>query len=188
MIDFFAETFVEYIWLAVLIIAMIPGLEGRIAIPFGLSFMMQGSNITIITTFFCGLIGTIIPCFIIIPLIKLINNKKNIMIKNDYLNKVDLIINQKTTIKKMFLLSFFVAIPLPLTGVWTGSLIASFTNLKIWQCLVSVMLGGLISSLFILIISILFGNHIIYFLILSIILLFIFYLFKYVFKKNKSLK
>ena len=41
---------------------------------------------------------------------------------------------------------FFVAIPLPVTGAWTGSLVASTIGMKFWKALLSAFLGVLIAG------------------------------------------
>ena len=40
----------------------------------------------------------------------------------------------------------FVAVPLPLTGVWTGSAVSAFTRLPYAKALVSVIAGNLVAS------------------------------------------
>ena len=40
----------------------------------------------------------------------------------------------------------FVAIPLPLTGVWTGSAVASIIGLKLPKATLAVVLGNLVAS------------------------------------------
>lgn len=43
-------------------------------------------------------------------------------------------------------LIIFVAIPLPGTGLWTGSAVASFLGFNLKKSLVCIMLGGIISA------------------------------------------
>lgn len=50
-------------------------------------------------------------------------------------------------------LFIFVAIPLPTTGVWTGSMIASFLKLKISHSFIAIALGNLVAGLLIMFIS-----------------------------------
>ena len=38
-------------------------------------------------------------------------------------------------------LLIFVAIPLPGTGAWTGSLLASLTGIRFWKALLAIVLG-----------------------------------------------
>ena len=45
----------------------------------------------------------------------------------------------------------FVAVPLPVTGAWTGSLVAAMIDMKFWKallsCLFGVMIAGVIMTL-----------------------------------------
>ena len=54
----------------------------------------------------------------------------------------------------------FVAVPLPLTGVWTGTAIAVFLNMKFRHALPAVMLGNLIAASIILTLSVFFSAFI----------------------------
>ncbi len=47
-------------------------------------------------------------------------------------------------------LSLYVAIPLPLTGVWTGSLIAHILGLNKWKSIVSIFIGNFMACILIL--------------------------------------
>jgi uncharacterized membrane protein len=42
--------------------------------------------------------------------------------------------------------TIFVAIPLPTTGAWTGSLVASMIEMKFWKALLSAFIGVLIAG------------------------------------------
>ena len=48
--------------------------------------------------------------------------------------------------KKMLGVFAFVAIPLPLTGVWTGSAVAAITRLPFHKALISVLAGNLVAN------------------------------------------
>lgn len=56
---------------------------------------------------------------------------------------------KKQTLIKQIGVFIFVAIPLPMTGVWTGTAIAVFLNLKFKDVLLPVMLGNLVAGLII---------------------------------------
>jgi uncharacterized membrane protein len=49
----------------------------------------------------------------------------------------------------------FVAIPLPLTGAWTGSLAAYMLGLKFWPSFLAIVLGVLCAGIIITILSLL---------------------------------
>ena len=53
----------------------------------------------------------------------------------------------------------FVAIPLPLTGVWTGTAVAVFLGLGFWKSLLAVSLGNISSGLIMTGLSILFKDN-----------------------------
>lgn len=53
------------------------------------------------------------------------------------------------TLIKQFGVFIFVAIPLPMTGVWTGTAIAVFLNLKFKECVLPVVIGNFIAGLLI---------------------------------------
>lgn len=54
--------------------------------------------------------------------------------------------SKKSDFKKMLGIFAFVAIPLPLTGVWTGSAVAALTGLPYPKALLSVVAGNLVAS------------------------------------------
>ena len=47
---------------------------------------------------------------------------------------------------------FFVAVPLPVTGAWTGSLVSAMIDMKFWKaflsCLFGVMIAGVVMTVF----------------------------------------
>lgn len=47
----------------------------------------------------------------------------------------------------VFALTLFVAVPLPVTGAWTGSIVASVFGLEFWRSLLCVVLGVCIASI-----------------------------------------
>lgn len=49
--------------------------------------------------------------------------------------------------KKFLGLFVFVAIPLPMTGAWTGSCIGSFLDFPVWKASLSVFLGNIVAGL-----------------------------------------
>lgn len=49
--------------------------------------------------------------------------------------------------KKFLGLFIFVAIPLPMTGAWTGSCIGSFLDFPVWKASLSVFLGNIVAGL-----------------------------------------
>lgn len=166
---FFVNTFNNNTWLAVILFAMLPVTEARLAIPFGLSKNLWGSSVlSPIYAFLFGVIGSFLPCaFIIIFLKPIFNILKNTRVFRKLIASLENLAHKKSKsiskshseIKKYFLLTLFVAIPLPLTGVWTGSLIASISNLSVWKSTLSIFIGNIIAGILITIISIMFDGN-----------------------------
>ena len=52
-------------------------------------------------------------------------------------------------------LAIFVAIPLPLTGAWTGAIVASILGLKFWRAFFAIALGVLIAGVIVTIFAVL---------------------------------
>lgn len=59
----------------------------------------------------------------------------------------------KRIIGKMIFIFFFVAIPLPGTGAWTGSLIAAFMDIRIKYAVLAIVLGVISSGLIMVLLS-----------------------------------
>ena len=53
----------------------------------------------------------------------------------------------------IYALTLFVAVPLPVTGAWTGSLVAAVFEMNFWRGLLCMLLGVLIASAIVTIIS-----------------------------------
>lgn len=54
----------------------------------------------------------------------------------------------------------FVAVPMPLTGVWTGSAIAAICGLKYYKAVIAVIAGNLVASVIITLLSVFFAAYI----------------------------
>ena len=50
-------------------------------------------------------------------------------------------------------MALFVGIPLPVTGAWTGSLVAAMIDMKFWKALLSAFIGVLIAGVIMTLIS-----------------------------------
>ena len=107
-------------------------------------------NMNFLNTYLISVIGNILPIpFILIFIRKIFKWLKKTKFKkivekleNKALSKSDKI--QKYGKWGLFL---FVAIPLPGTGAWTGSLIASLLNMRIKDSFLSILAGILIAGL-----------------------------------------
>lgn len=166
--QFFVDVFGDNVWLAVVLFAVLPLTEARLAIPFGLSVKLWGSNVLHpVWACVCGVVGSFLPCVFIIlflkPILKWLMQTK--WFKGLAL-KIESLANKKSTKikaeqsewKKYTLLGLFVAIPLPLTGVWSGSLIASMLNLSTLKSAITILCGNIVAGTIITVISVLFGG------------------------------
>lgn len=196
MIDFFVDNFSSCVFLAVILMALIPTIESKIAIPFGLSYAIWGeATLSPVVAFLCAYIGSMIPCIFIIIIIRKLKNKTSgfvcdkflSKVENKYSKKLEKLSSKSKTFYKLSTLALFVAVPLPLTGVYTGSLIAGLSNLKIYQAFITIAVGEFISCLAITLLCVLFEDSTFLILIASLIILAIFIVFDLIFMlvKNK---
>lgn len=174
MINFFITNFSAHMDLAIFLISMIPTLECRVSIPFGFAF----SSLEPLRIYLLSFMGSIVPCIPIIFTIKsikkYISNKKFYHnLQNKYSAKIEKLNKKSSLIKKLVYLALFVAIPLPLTGVWSGSLIAGITDLPTCPAFLAIAIGGMVATALMLTCSLLFGGSVIYLLLASLILIFI---------------
>lgn len=138
----------------IMLISAVPLIEQRGAIPFGILY--YGLNPFLVM--FVSFIGSLMP----VPFVLLLFNKifawmqrfKFFSKLNSYISgKLDR--GQKRIEKyKEIGLMIFVAIPLPTTGLWTGSAVAAFLDMKFKKALLYVILGGMISAVIITAISV----------------------------------
>lgn len=134
--------------------AILPIIELKGAIPLGL-----GLGVPFWTTYVIALLGSCLPApFIIFFIEKIIRwmQRSKVSVFNRFANwlmgKVD---KHKGKIEKYGYLGvfIFVAIPLPGTGVWTGSLIASVLGLKPAKAIPLVILGNVVAGFIMLMLS-----------------------------------
>lgn len=140
--------FVKY--LIVFFISMVPLIELRGAIP-----VAVGMDLNKLLSFIICIIGNMLP----VPVIYLFARKVLIWGKDKkYIGKFFTFCIQKGEKggKKLqatagrglyFALFLFVAIPLPGTGAWTGTLAASFLDLDFKKTVIAVMAGVLCAGL-----------------------------------------
>ena len=196
MIDFFVDNFSSCVFLAVILMALIPTIESKIAIPFGLSYAIWGeATLSPVVAFLCAYVGSMIPCIFIIIIIRKLKSKTSGFVcdkflskaENRYSKRLEKLSSKSKTFYKLSTLALFVAVPLPLTGVYTGSLIAGLSNLKIYQAFITIAVGEFISCLAITLLCVLFEDSTFLILIASLIILAIFIVFDliFMFVKNK---
>lgn len=138
-------------YLIVFILGMTPIIEIRGAIPVG----VLGCNLTYFESFLVGFIGNILPIFFIVkyirPLFDFFGRWKPFKIIIDWATeKATNKIKESEKLQNYTALGLFlfVAIPLPGTGAWVGSLIANFLGLPIkkafWPLAIGVVAAGII--------------------------------------------
>lgn len=195
--DFFINNFQNCIWLAIILVAICPTLESKIAIPLAMNASIWGSSaFSPFMAFLISFLGSIIPCYLILIMARKIKNKTSGFVVDKifkkYLYKSQTIEKQQSKLKKYLVLTAFVAVPIPLTGVWTGSLIAGLSNLNIHYSFLSITIGAMISAAVISILCSLFENSIAYIFMFSLLIIIIFMtvdlcLSLFNFKRNKNI-
>lgn len=150
--DFFLETVGEE--LCVFFCSMIPIIELRGAIPFGVAFGLPWWF-----NYILCVVGNMLPVpFILLFINKVIHwmGKSKIKFFNKLatwlLKKVE---KNRAKIEKYSFwgVCLFVAIPLPATGAWTGSLVAAAIDMKFWKALLSAFIGVCIAGVIMMLIS-----------------------------------
>ena len=134
--------------LCVFFCSMLPIIELRGAIPMAFAFGLPWWQAYIISV-----LGNLLPVPFILLLINIIlkwmsNSKVKFFnkIANFLYKKVE---KNRAKIEKYSFggLCLFIAIPLPVTGAWTGSLVAAVIGMKPWKAFVSALLGVLIAGI-----------------------------------------
>lgn len=133
---------------------MVPLVEQRGAIPLGII----GYHLNPFLVFFASLLGSFLPA----PIVYLSFNKIfEVMKKFKQLDWFTKFVEKKVQsgskklekYKEVGLITF-VGIPLPTTGLWTGTAIAAFMGLDFKKSMWCVFLGGVISAVIITIVSV----------------------------------
>jgi uncharacterized membrane protein len=139
--------------LKVVLMSMIPLIEQRGAIPVGII----GYHMNPWLVFLVSLLGSFIPA----PFVYLFFNKifawmKTVKQLTKFTNFVEKKVQkgskQLEKYKEIGLITF-VGIPLPTTGLWTGSAIAAFMGLDFKKSMWCVFLGGIVSAVLITVLS-----------------------------------
>lgn len=131
----------------VMICSMIPIIELRGAIPLGAWLEMPWWQ-----NYLLSVLGNMIPVpFILLFITKFIGWMSRSKVK--FFNKVGNWLTGKAEKNrdKIEKYSFwgvclFVAVPLPVTGAWTGSLVAATIGMRFWKALLSCLLGVMIAG------------------------------------------
>lgn len=166
--------------LAVMLLSMIPIAEARFAIPFGIGMGLDPAQ-----AFGYALLGSsLIAPILILTFIPIINalsrtklfskigkflydkfEKKSRSLKADSSDGEPPATPKKrfvtrSDLKKIGGTALFVAVPLPLTGVWTGSAVASILKIGFVKSLIGVIAGNVVACGIITLISYLFRDYV----------------------------
>lgn len=162
MTEFIQNLIGNDLW-ATLIMSLIPMIElkGGIVFARGVGF----DFITALGLAFLGSTIVFIPIYFLLrPILNLLKkikwfNKIAVKVEDYFKDKADETLEKRSveengkskseTFLKQLGVFIFVAIPLPMTGVWTGTAIAVFLNLKFKDVILPVALGNLVAGLII---------------------------------------
>ena len=129
------------------LVSMIPVVELRGGIPFG-----AAAGLPVWAACIAAVIGNLIPAPFIIVYIRRIFQwmrekmpRLNRMV--DALERKAHLKGQKVSKYKYLGLAIFVAIPLPGTGAWTGSLAAAFLDMPLRRAIPSIVAGVVVAGL-----------------------------------------
>ena len=152
IINFFENTIRNNV-LTLIVIAIIPIIELRGSIPVGVAMGMP-----LWESLLWAWIGSSLVCPILLLILRPVLNwmKKTkwfrslaLAVESTFRSRADKVVRESERNdpgkmkKKMLGVYAFVAVPLPLTGVWTGTAVAAFLDMPFWKALVSVLLGNL---------------------------------------------
>ena len=128
-----------------LLVSMIPVVELRGGIPFGVA-----AGLPVWAAYLAAVIGNLIPVPFIVVYIRRI-----FMFMRQHMPRLNSVVDkmeQKAHLKSASVLKYqylglaiFVAIPLPGTGAWTGALVAAFLDMRLKKAMPSIM-GGVLSA------------------------------------------
>lgn len=130
-------------------VAMVPVVELRGAIPFGVSLGLSAQD-----AFFASLIGNMIPIPFIVLFIRRIfawlHTHRRWGPVIDRLEKRAHVKGRLVQKYRLWGLLIFVAIPMPGTGAWTGALIAGVLEMRLRDSLIAIFLGVLLAGVIVL--------------------------------------
>lgn len=131
----------------VLVISMVPVIELRGAIPVGL-----GLGLDFWPVFFASMIGNLLPVPILILFTRRVFEwlrKKSALLERFVSRLEKKAASKEDLLKKYELLGLciLVAIPLPGTGAWTGSLVAAVFDMRLKHAFPAIALGVFIAGI-----------------------------------------
>lgn len=186
--QFFVNTFGGNVWLATFLISLIPLVELKGAIPFAMSTQFWGdkalsSGLAFLFAFLGSALVVPILALIFKPICNWLYKYKffkaiidfftgSVKKKSEEVNEeVDKKTEKRKNLIKMLEVFLFVAFPVPLTGVWTGTCFAVLLGLNFWQTCLSAILGNALCGLIVTLVCVIFpsATTIILYVFLSVI-------------------
>ena len=199
IVEFFRNLFGNDV-ITIFFVSAIPFVELRGAILLGVSEMAINPYLVWFLSWIGSTLLGVLLFFILKPILNLL---KKIKWFKKFVEKVEAIINEKSAkiskkateaesdkqVNKIKAIGVagFIAIPLPLTGTWTGTAIAVFLGMSFKHTMIAVAIGNFIASTIIFILSMLFTayiDYILYGLCAIILVVVILYVVKFI-KKDK---
>ena len=141
--------FLEFVGeeLCVFLCSMLPVIELRGAIPMAFAMGLPWWQAYLISV-----VGNLLPVPFILLLINVIIKWMSAS-KIKFFNKIATFLLERVEKKREKIekysfwgLCLFIAIPLPVTGAWTGSLVAAVIGMKPWKAFLSALLGVLVAG------------------------------------------
>ena len=136
-------------WLKVLLLAAVPLMEQKVSIPLGINVY----HMSPITVFLLTFVGSLLPVpFILICFNKIFEWLGKYKLSSGIYNLIQRKISKNKSKFEKFeeiALITFIAIPLPTTGVWTGTAIAAFLKLDFKKSVMCAVVGSFICGLII---------------------------------------
>ena len=156
MVDAIQNFFLETVGreLCVFFCSMIPIIELRGAIPLGAAL-----GLPIWQSYLLSVVGNMLPVPIILLFVKkVLSFMSRCRVK--FFNKVANYVYEKAEKNRARIekysfwgVALFVGIPLPMTGAWTGSLVAAMLDMKFWKAVLSALVGVLCAGVVMTLIS-----------------------------------
>ena len=159
-------------YIATLFVSMFPLIELKGAIPIGTGLFGLSLFETSIISYLGSSIISVAVFFLLIPIFNLL---KKLGFVRKIIEKIESIFNEKAQkiadktngsataeAKRIMMLSLFifVAVPFPVTGVWTGTAIAVFLGLKFRESVLPIAGGNLITGIIITLLTWLFKAYV----------------------------
>ena len=142
----FLENIIANENIKIFILSMLPITELRFSIPYGILYYDIPISNTIALSILGNILIGVIVIYLIGPLMTYFRRFNLISTVIDYIFKRTRRKGQIVNNMKFLGLIIFVGLPLPLTGVWTGSLAAYLFGIRRKKSILAIVFGVLISS------------------------------------------